>query len=157
MKIYLAGPMSGLPEFNFPAFDVAAAALRNKGHEVFSPAERDRKEFGEDFAKGSDGSHESVNIGDVDIRNIIKKDLDWICDHAEAIALLPGWEASKGARVEWALAQFLNLKNIYISEKEEAENVHKTKRDSKESVDGNGAVRSKEARGTEGQKEGARD
>ena len=36
MKIYLAGSMSGLPEFNFPVFFAAAAKLRDEGHIVFN-------------------------------------------------------------------------------------------------------------------------
>ena len=35
MKLYLAGPMRGLPLCNFPAFDAAAAWLTSKGHIVF--------------------------------------------------------------------------------------------------------------------------
>ena len=38
-RIYLAGPMSGLPDFNYPAFHAAAAVLRAQGHYVENPAE----------------------------------------------------------------------------------------------------------------------
>jgi hypothetical protein len=38
MKIYLAGPMTGLPELNYPAFFEAAKALEAKGYEVVNPA-----------------------------------------------------------------------------------------------------------------------
>lgn len=38
-KIYLAGPMSGLPDLNYPAFHAAAAKLRAMGHVVLNPAE----------------------------------------------------------------------------------------------------------------------
>ena len=37
-RIYVAGPMSGLPAFNFPAFHEAAADLRACGFDVVNPA-----------------------------------------------------------------------------------------------------------------------
>ena len=46
IKVYLAGPMRGIANFNFPAFDFAAHKLRNQGFYVFSPAERDRSIYG---------------------------------------------------------------------------------------------------------------
>lgn len=105
MKLYLCGPMSGLPSYNFPAFDEAAKQLREAGHTVFSPAENDR-ENGFD-ATGLQG-HEAAEHG-FDLRAALKQDLSWICDHAEGIALLYGWEDSKGARAEVALAHALGI------------------------------------------------
>jgi len=105
MKLYLAGPMSNIEHYNFPAFDAAAAQLREAGHEVFSPAENDR-ENGFD-ATGLKG-HEAAEHG-FSLRTALKQDLSWICDHAEGIALLPNAWGSKGARAELALAHALGI------------------------------------------------
>jgi hypothetical protein len=40
MRIFIAGPMRGLHEFDFPAFHRTAAKLRAEGHEVFNPDRR---------------------------------------------------------------------------------------------------------------------
>jgi hypothetical protein len=106
MKLYLAGPMTGIADYNFPAFDAAAKQLRAAGHTVFNPAENDR-ENGFD-ATGLLG-HEAAEHG-FDLRKALKQDLSWICDNAEGIALLYGWEASKGARTEVSLATALGIK-----------------------------------------------
>lgn len=98
-KVYLAGPMTGYKDYNFPAFMAAAHQLRLLGHEVFNPAEEDLKEWGtiENLRKN------------FNYRKTLQKDLNWICDHAEAICLLPGWGFSKGATAEFALAKALDL------------------------------------------------
>ena len=94
MRIYIGGPMRGLPDLNFPAFHEAAAMLRAEGHHVFNPAESD-------FDKAKE---------DVTIREALKVDLLWILEHAECVALLPGWRHSLGATAELALANALDLK-----------------------------------------------
>lgn len=104
MKIYLAGPMSGKKDFNFPAFMAAAEKLRAEGHEVFNPAEEDLRVY---------GSLENTKLK-ANYRDCLRLDLNWILDHAEAIALLPGWQASAGVRIELALSQVLKLKEIYL-------------------------------------------
>lgn len=116
MKFYLAGPMRGIPEFNFPAFRVAAAKLRSEGHEVFNPAERDTERHGTDISKGnaSGSIDEAVKNHGFSLRVALGEDLDWICEHADGIALLPGWEASSGANAEWATAKALSLKIRYL-------------------------------------------
>jgi hypothetical protein len=89
MIIYISGPMTGLPEFNFPAFHAAAAQLRSLGYEVINPAE-----FGEGEGK---------TWADC-MRKDIKALMD--CTH---VAVLPGWENSKGARIEVYLAGQLEM------------------------------------------------
>ena len=116
MKIYLAGPMRGIPEFNFPAFYAAADNLRSQGHEVFSPAERDNDRHGVDISKGNATGDEAQATKEhgFNLREALGIDLAWICAHAEAIAVLPGWEKSKGATAEHAVATALGLEVIQL-------------------------------------------
>lgn len=107
MRIYLAGPMRGLPDLNFPAFDAAAAKLREWGHEVFNPAERDRDVYGEDFAAGTSG--DPAEIPKFDLREALFADLAWICLNADAVVTLPGWRQSAGASAEVAVAAALGI------------------------------------------------
>jgi len=106
MKIYLAGPMRGLPEFNFPAFYAAAANLRAEGHEVFCPAEKDNERHGTDISKGNaDGDEAKATLEHgFNLREALHLDLRYICLEADAIAMLPGWQNSKGATAEHATA-----------------------------------------------------
>jgi hypothetical protein len=107
MKIYLAGPMTGYPEFNFPVFLTAAAKLRDAGHKVWSPAEHDISN-GLDVT-GLDGSPESLAGTGFDLRKALGADLAWITSSAEAVIVLPGWEHSSGAWAEVATALALRL------------------------------------------------
>lgn len=104
-KIYLAGPMRGIPEFNFPAFHKVAAKLRAEGYEVFSPAEK-----GEEIVLSANPNLQH----DTDFRrDVFKADAIAICD-SDIIALMPGWESSSGARAEWALALTVGLEFKYL-------------------------------------------
>jgi hypothetical protein len=114
MKVYLAGPMRGIKNFNVEAFNEAAARLRAEGHIVFNPPEKDIEMFGADALKSETGSITDVAHTGFDHRAAMKADTAWICDHADAIALLPGWELSKGATAEKALADCLGLVSIYL-------------------------------------------
>jgi len=104
MKVYLAGPMTGIPEFNFPAFDAAEESLAALGHTVLNPAQMDRD-------VGFDPS--STVVSNEFLRDALRRDLSAICG-ADAIAMLPGWEHSGGAMVEWMLARHLKLGIIYL-------------------------------------------
>ena len=99
-RVYLAGPMSGYEQCNFPAFKAATEALRADGHFVFSPAENDYVLYGSDFLDHTERATYAKCLED---------DLRWICRYAEVLALLPGWEKSAGVRVEKALADVLKL------------------------------------------------
>lgn len=114
MKVYLAGPMRNHPWFNFPAFDYAAKILREQGWEVFSPAERDREVYGPEIEDNQTGDEDKIANPACTIRDCMKADCLWICDHADAIALLPGWEKSTGATAERALGIALGLTIIIL-------------------------------------------
>jgi Domain of unknown function (DUF4406) len=112
VNIYIAGPMTGLPEFNFPLFNKVARELRAQGHECFNPAERDLVRHPEiDFTSGD---VEKVKSEGFSLRDALADDTHYICKVADAIIMLPGWEISLGARAEHALATALKHIIIYL-------------------------------------------
>lgn len=85
--LYLAGPMRGLPDLNFPAFHDAAYSLRYNGFDVFNPAE----------------------TGLENIRECLAADLKFIAEEADGVATLPGAAGSLGTRAEVALAAAIGI------------------------------------------------
>ena len=108
MKIYIAGPMSGFDEFNFPAFDRAAWDLQVLGHTPLNPAQMDRD-------VGFDPNRDEVTIEF--LQAAMRRDVDAILDHADAILMLPGWKGSTGAKAEYWLARWKHIP-IYIDIKD---------------------------------------
>ena len=108
MRVYLAGPMRGIRDFNFPAFKEGADHLRRLGHDVFSPAERDLAEVGDIFDSDTGDLEEIIRRG-FSLREALAADMVWIARHGEAVVLLPGWETSKGATAEAALGHALGI------------------------------------------------
>lgn len=86
---YIAGPMTGLPAFNFPAFDAKAAELRAQGRKVENPADN--------------GVHEQFTWEDY-MRMAVAQLVT--CD---VIHMLPGWSKSKGATIEHGIAVALGM------------------------------------------------
>lgn len=109
MKIYVAGPMRGIAQFNFPAFDRAAAMLTEAGHTVFNPADYDRGRYGAQVENSPTGDLADVAHLGFSLRETLRADFEWIMQAAEGIALLPGWENSSGATAEAALGRALGL------------------------------------------------
>lgn len=119
MKIYIAGPMTGIEKFNFPAFDSAMLSFTAQGWTVFSPADHDRSLLGKPLywvpeESDSEGPWKRWSIpGAPTLREMLGADLKWIAEEADAIHMLKGWEKSSGARTEHALAVCLGLQIIY--------------------------------------------
>lgn len=111
MILYVSGPMRGYPEFNFPAFREAAQRLRSMGHEPLSPAERDERN-GFD-PTGLTGFENLSRLG-FSLRGALAADCRMICEEADGVVVLDGWQNSKGATAEVALARALGLPVLKI-------------------------------------------
>ena len=96
VKVYIAGPMTGLPMFNRPAFFAAEAYLQAQGAVVMNPAI-----LPEGF------SHDAY------MRIAIPMMME-----CEAVAFLPGWQQSKGARQEFTRAHAFGLELLQLEVEE---------------------------------------
>lgn len=109
MLLYLSGPMRGYPRFNHDAFVECAAQLRAAGYEVISPVEVDIAD-GIDFT-----SDETIAAtvqrdisGQPDEEYYLTRDENAIAS-CDGIALMCGYERSRGCAREIAAARALNL------------------------------------------------
>ncbi|MCX5683389.1 MAG: DUF4406 domain-containing protein [Planctomycetota bacterium] len=89
-RIYISGPMTGIEDHNFPAFHAAADRFRKAGWEVANPAEN--------FGGRTDLARETYLRADVALLS-----------RCDAIAMLPGWQSSRGAMFEYAIALELEM------------------------------------------------
>lgn len=112
MKLYLAGPMSNIPQFNIPLFILVAEVLRAAGHSVISPVELDSPEIRAEALASPDGKM-GEQIGGETWGQILARDVIVVADQVDGIALLPRWLASRGARLE-VLAGLLCRKEFYV-------------------------------------------
>lgn len=87
-RIYLSGPMTGLPELNFTAFATMTSNLRADGHTVTNPAE--------------------INPNGGTWNDCMRRDIAALMN-CDTVATLPGREHSKGARLEVLIAERLGM------------------------------------------------
>lgn len=95
-RIYIAGPMTGLPNFNYAAFHAAAAQLRRLGFDAVNPAEL-APETNTPWA-------ECMRLA---IAALLT---------CQQVALLPGWHNSRGALLEQDIARKLGMPTREISD-----------------------------------------
>ncbi|MGL5491059.1 MAG: DUF4406 domain-containing protein [Shewanella sp.] len=83
MIIYIAGPMSGIQDFNRPLFNKVAIELTEQGYSALNPAT---------LPDGlSQGQYMQICLPMVAV--------------ADELVMLPGWEQSEGASIEFMLAK----------------------------------------------------
>jgi nucleoside 2-deoxyribosyltransferase len=97
MRVYIAGPMTGYPQDNHPAFNRMESMLVANGYKPINPA----RNFGgaQDLSRGE----------------VMRLDISLVT-HCEAIVFLPGWEHSSGASTEHAVAAQLGLHELLFVE-----------------------------------------
>ncbi len=110
---YIAGPMTGYPEFNFPLFDAVAAYMRASGWDVFNPAEHDREMYdtsGDGFTDGDVAAWAAAS--GFDFHAAMRWDLARITE-CDAIVFLEGWEKSTGTKHEKYVADVCGVESLY--------------------------------------------
>jgi hypothetical protein len=94
---YISGPMTGLPDYNRPAFNKAAEYLRKQGHVVWNPAE----EFDSEYI--------------LPRKIYMRRDIEALLK-CESIVMLKGWENSSGARLELEIARELEMNIFFLGD-----------------------------------------
>lgn len=94
-KIYISGPITGRPNYK-ERFALVSRKLEKDGHIVVDP---------------------SVETEGLSPRDYMRISLARL-EAADEILLLPGWENSKGAKIEKLYAEYIGLRVREIKQKE---------------------------------------
>jgi hypothetical protein len=98
--VYISGPMRGVKNHNFPAFDAARDRFLSWGYEVISPADLDRTDPQRDKVRAMSETDQCLYFSKRDLEAVSR------CTH---IAVLPGWDKSQGATAEVFVARWTQL------------------------------------------------
>ena len=109
MRVYLAGPMTGIPQFNFPVFDLAHAALVSRGYEVVPPAD-----LHDPSVRAVAMASATGDLNDLPRHmtwvEFLANDVRLIADSGiEGVVVLDGWLGSRGSRLETYVARLCGL------------------------------------------------
>ncbi len=94
MKMYISGPISGIPDLNRAAFDSAEKTLRWLGHETVNPLK--------------------INNPEDTWEQCMRRDIAALRE-CEGIYMLKGWEKSEGAWIERHIGSWMGIP-IYFEE-----------------------------------------
>lgn len=103
-SFYISGPMTGIEDFNFPAFERAAILLRGMGYEAHSPHEVIHDE--------------PAGTGSLPWESYLRKDMILLLEKCDHILLLAGWHRSRGAKLEVHVANELGMPAYILYEEE---------------------------------------
>jgi hypothetical protein len=121
LTYYLAGPMSGIPQFNYPKFHKITKELRDAGYTVINPVEEDSPEL-QDILKASkdglvEGKHHyehKVAVAGETWGDVLARDIQTIFNRCDGVVVMDGWEKSRGARLEVFVANLCGRSiNVY--------------------------------------------
>jgi hypothetical protein len=102
VRVYISGPIKGMPDGNKEAFAQRAKELVEKGHEPVNPWDINGDHSGDCI--GEPVEHDTVHRYGCFLRNDIRELM-----YCDAITLLPGWQRSTGATTELQVATAIGL------------------------------------------------
>lgn len=112
LTLYLAGPMSGIAQYNYPRFQEISKDLRGAGYNIINPAEQDSEQMQKDALASKDGLVNGVMpVDDKTIKfsgetwgDVMARDVKLVFEKADGVVVMEGWEKSRGARLEVFIA-----------------------------------------------------
>lgn len=114
-KVFISGPMTGIPKFNFPEFDAAADFFRAQGFIVVNPADLSRRAGVNINALPDDYDWKDYSVLGIDYETLLNASVQSLSD-CDMIYMLRGWESSRGAKEERRVAQEMRLDIQYQPE-----------------------------------------
>ena len=121
MKLYLAGPMTGIENLNYPAFLEAEKQLTDVGFKVSSPHRIDQL-FPIPCGHAKWDGDIRYGTNEPDCEDCASRTWHWYMRKAvimlaecDNMAILPGWQRSRGAKAEFNLGVALGMDPLYVS------------------------------------------